>query len=200
MFNGVPRKTIESCMRNLALALVQSSGDIQYSIRRLGPHLANLRVFYSHLIEKGTFSRLITNCTCNENELSRKRIYINKSAFSKVERHFNEDPSSKLSALSYEKGINQSSPGATISNSSIDHILQTGETATKSSLIHKATPREESSTEVECNNPHFQLMEEDLSILHSSDELTDDRVITLLLRKQKLNISAFQDVIASVHR
>ena len=170
MFNGVPRKTIESCMRNLALALVQSSGDIQYSIRRLGPHLANLRVFYSHLIEKGTFSRLITNCTCNENELSRKRIYINKSAFSKVERHFNGDPSSKLSALSYEKGINQSSSGATISNSSIDHILQTGENAAKSSSIHEATLREDSSSADECSNPDFQSTDEDSSNLASSDE------------------------------
>ena len=195
MFNGAPRKTIESCMQNLALALVQCSGDIQYSIRRLGPQLANLRVFYSHLIEKETFSKLITNRTCNESELSRKRIYVSKSAFSKFERHFNGDPSSKLSAPSYEKGINQSSPGATISNSSIDHILQTGE-------CHQELLDSQGHAQggkLHQSNPHFQLME-DSSILHSFDEYTDDRVITLMLRKQKLNISAFQDVIASLHR
>ena len=75
-------------------------------------------------------------------------------------------------ALSYQSGINQSSPGATISNFSIDHIFQTGETATWSSFIHEATPRKESFSKDECNNPDFQLMEEDLSIFVSSDKST----------------------------
>ena len=136
-----------------------------------------------------------------------KRIYISVGAFSKVEGNLRGQPSSKISALSCKSSINQSSPGARISNFSIDHILQTSETATKSSLIHKASPRKESSSKDKCNNADFQLIEEDSWISHSSDQSTgkdylqrDDRVITLMLRKQKLNISAFQDVIASVHK
>ena len=78
---------------------------------------------------------------------------------------------------------------------------------TTSNFSIEAAPREKSSSKDECNNAKFQLMEEHSTSLDSSDELTgkdylqqDDRVITLMLRKQKLNISAFQDVITSVHK
>ena len=59
-------------------------------------------------------------------------------------------------ALSYERGINQSSPEVTIYNFSIEHIFQTGETATWSSFIHKATPRKQSFSKDERNHPDFQ--------------------------------------------
>ena len=111
--------------------------------------------------------------------------------------------SSKSSALSYESGADQSSPVAKPSNFSIDHILQTGETAAKSSWNHEATPREDSSSADECSNSDFQSTEEDSSNLASSDESNseDDAQqddVTLMLKKRKLNISAFQDVITSI--
>ena len=207
MFTAISRKTIESCMQNLTLTLVQCCGDIQGSVTRVKPQWPNFRLYYSLLNEKWTFSELITDRAVKASHLSSKRINISDSAFSKVEGNLRGQPSSKLSALSCKSSINQSSPGAKISNFSIDHILQTSETGTKSTLIHKAAPREESSSKDKCNNADFQLMEEDSWISHSSDQSTgkdylqqDDRVITLILRKQKLNISAFQDVIASVHK
>jgi len=193
-------------MRSLGLTLVHCSGDIQDNVKRARPQLANFRVI--SLISKRDVNILQAyheSRMQNERQLSTKRIGAGYSAFSKVERRFSRETSSKSSALSYDSGINQRSPVATTSNFSIDHILQTGETATKSSSINEATPREESSSEDECNNADFQSMEEDSSNLDSSDESNgedclqqDDSEITLMLKKRKLNISAFQDVIASV--
>ena len=195
-------------MRNLGLTLVQCRGDIQDNVRRARPQLANFRVI--SLISKRDVNILQAyheSRVQNERQLSRKCVGFGDSAFSKVERRLSRGTSSKSSALSYESGLDQSSPVAKPFNFSIDHILQTSETGTKSTLIHKASPREESSSKDKCNNADFQLMEEDSWISHSSDQSTgkdylqqDDRVITLILRKQKLNISAFQDVIASVHK
>ena len=108
--------------------------------------------------------------------------------------------SSKPSALSYESGIDQSSPVAKPSNFFIDHILQTGETAAKRS---EAMPTEDSSSTDECINADLQSMEQDSSSLDSSDEsngvdgLQQDDV-NLMLKKRELNISAFQDVITSI--
>ena len=209
MFFGVPRKTIKSRMRNLGLSLVHCGGDIQDSVRRARPQLANFRVI--SLISKQDVNILQAyheSRMQNERQLSRKCIGFGDSAFYKVERRLSGDTSSKSSALSYDSGIGQSSPVAKPSNFSIEHILQTGDTAattttTTSPSIQEATPEEECSSADDCNNDDFQSAEEDSSSLDSSDESNgqdgfqqDD--VTLMLKKRKLNISAFQDVIASI--
>jgi len=186
-------------MRSLGLTLVQCRGDIQDIVKRARPQLASFRVI--SLISKRDVNILQAyhkSPMQNERQLSRKRTGVSDSAFSKVERCFSRETSFKSSALSYDSGINWRSPVATTSNFSIDHILQTGGTTTKSSLIHEATPREESSREDECNSTDFQSMEEDSLTLDSSNKSNckdclqqDDSVITLMLKKQKLNISAF---------
>ena len=81
--------------------------------------------------------------------------------------------------------------------------MQTGETAAKSSSRPEATPIEDSSSADECSNSDFQSTEEDSSDLASSDESNgeDDAQqddITLMLKKRRVNISAFQDVITSI--
>ena len=158
-------------MRNLGLSLVQCRGDIQNNVRRARPQLANFRVI--SLISKRDVNILQAyheSRVQNERQLSRKCVGFGDSAFSKVERRLSRGTSSKSSALSYEIGLDQSSPVAKPSNFSIDHILQTGETAAKSSSIHEATLREDSSSADECSNPDFQSTDEDSSNLASSDE------------------------------
>lgn len=204
MFSGVPRETIKSRMRNLGLSLVQCSGEIQDNVRRARPQLANFRVI--SLISKRDVNILRAyheSRIQNERQLSRKCIGFGDSALSKVERRLSREISSKSSAISYKSDIDQNSPVAKPSNFSIDHILQTGETAAKSSSIHEATPREDSSSADECNNADFQSIEEDSSSLDSSDESNGEdgpqqNDVTLMLKKRKLNISAFQDVITSI--
>ena len=204
MFSGVPRKTIKSRMRNLGLTLVRCRGGIQDNVRRAGPQLANSRVV--SLISKRDVNILQAyheSRVQNERQPSRKCVGFGDSAFSKVERRLSRGTSSKSSALSYESGLDQSSPVAKPSNFSIVHILQTGETAAKSSLIHEATLREGSSSADESSNADFQSTDEDSSNQASSDESSgeDDAQqddVTLMLKKRQLNISAFQDVITSI--
>lgn len=191
-------------MRNLGLSLVHCCGDIQDNVRRARPQLANFRVI--SLISKQDVNILQAyheSRVQNERQLSRKCIGFGDSAFSKVERRLSRETSSKSSALSYESGIDQCSPVAKPSNFSIDHILQIGETTAKSSSIHGATLRGDSSSADECNNADFQSTEEDSSSLDSSDESNGEDApqqddVTLLIKKRGLNISAFQDVITLI--
>ena len=191
-------------MRNLGLSLVHCCGDIQDNVRRARPQLANFRVI--SLISKQDVNILQAyheSRVQNERQLSRKCIGFGDSAFSKVERRLSRETSSKSSTLSYESGIDQCSPVAKPSNFSIDHILQIGETTAKSSSIHGATLRGDSSSADECNNADFQSTEEDSSSLDSSDESNGEDApqqddVTLLIKKRGLNISAFQDVITLI--
>jgi len=106
--------------------------------------------------------------------------------------------------LSLRSAINQNSPVATTSNFSIDYLLETGETDTKTSSIQKAMPRVESSSKDESTDVDFQSLEGESS--KSSEESKgkdslqqDEREIILMLRTGKLNLSAFQNVLASAH-
>ena len=106
--------------------------------------------------------------------------------------------------LSLRSAINQNSPVATTSNFSIDYLLETGETDTKTSSIQKAMRRVESSSKDESTDVDFQSLEGESS--KSSEESKgkdslqqDEREIILMLRTGKLNLSAFQNVLASAH-
>ena len=102
-------------MRNLGLTLVQCRGGIQDNVRRAGPQLANCRVV--SLISKRDVNILQAyheSRVQNERQPSRKCVGFGDSAFFKVERCLSRGTSSKSLALSYEIGLDQSSPVANL--------------------------------------------------------------------------------------
>ena len=206
VFTGIPRQTIKSRMRNLGLTLVQCPGDIQDSVRKARPYLASFRVI--SLISKRDVNILQAyqeSRMQSERPLSRKCIDVGDSAFSKVERGFSRENTCNSSALSYRRVTSLNSPVAATSNFSIDHILETGQTATNSSSTHVGPARVESSSEDEGTDADFESVEEESSNSDSSVESNDgdclqqeESQIVRMFKKRKLDPSAFRDVIRSV--
>ena len=228
VFAGIPRQTIKSRMRNLGLALIQCPGDIQDSIRRSRPQLASFRVI--SLISKRDLSVLQAyheSRMQNEMKLSRSCVGTGDSAFSVVGRGFSRKTSYSSPAASFGSDVNQTSPAATASNFSIDHILGTTATSAEQSCNQEAPPREESSSGGGDgdgdgdddddddddgdgdDDDDWQSLEEESSTSESSDESSgddspqhdeapDEPEIVRLLKKRNVDLSSFRDVIASL--
>ena len=161
-------------MQNLGLTLVQCSGDIQDSVRKAKAYLASFRGI--SLISKRDVNILQANQESrmqSERPLSRKCIGVGDSAFSKVERGFGRETMCNSLALSYRHATSLNSPVVATSNFSIDHILETGQTAPNSSSTHKAQVRVESSSEDEGADADFESEAEESSISDSSEESDD---------------------------
>ncbi len=202
LFPDIPRQTIKSRLRNLGLTLVQCPAGIRNRVRVARPHLASFKKL--SLISKRDVSVLeayhesrMQNVTQLSDDLG-----AGQSASSNVESVFSCE--TRRNPPAFGSVDNQTSAKAkAASNFSISHILQGSETPTQSCAAQETTQKARRPSEDDCSDASSQSSDENLSGFESGDgepslRQQDNCEIVQLLKKRKLNPSAFQGVLAAV--